>query len=313
MISVIIPIYNASAYLPCMIRCLQAQTTSDFEVLLINDGSTDDSGQICHEVAELDPRFRVISQANGGVSSARNRGIQSAAGDYVAFLDADDEIPPNYLEQLLKALTEHSAPVAVCDVAIISDAQETARFTCESGVLSQCQALNYLLSRRKINSGPCAKLFRRDILSGLTFPPLRVYEDILFVVEALCRCDCVAVTNQTEYRYLQNSSSAMGAIFRMPSMDIVEATSRLLEFIQCHPELDPACLYITISHLMQYVQSIIDNCGQDAREFIRAACRLTRNCTLRILKCPAFPQKEKAVFILFASGWLYHKRKIYKV
>lgn len=313
MISVIIPIYNASAYLHRIIQCLQTQILSDFEVLLINDGSTDDSAQICRETAKLDLRFRLISQPNGGVSSARNRGLQEAGGDYVTFLDADDEIPPDYLERLLHTLKAHSAPIAVCDVAIISDLQETSRFTCEPGVLSRYQALNLLLSRRNINSGPCAKLFRKDILSGLSFPPLRVYEDILFVVEALCRSKCIAVTNQTEYRYLQNSSSAMGTVSRMPSMDIIEATSRLLKFIQQHPELEPSCLYITVSHLMQYVQPIMDNREPQARKFVRAASRLTRSCTLRILRCPAFPLKEKAVFILFAAGWLYHNRRLYKV
>jgi hypothetical protein len=187
------------------------------------------------------------------------------------------------------------------------------RFTLENTVLTQTQALNYLLMRRGINSGPCAKLFRREIVQDLKFPPMKAYEDILFVREAFCRAEKIAVTNQTEYRYIQNNSGAMSVFRKAPSTDIVEATKQLLLFIRTRTDLDPKACYITASHLMQYVQPIMDNREPQARKFVRAASRLTRSCTLRILRCPAFPLKEKAVFILFAAGWLYHNRRLYKV
>lgn len=313
MISVIIPIYNGAAFLPRTIRCLQAQLYSDFEVLLINDGSSDDSEGVCREAVQADGRFRLISQKNSGVSAARNRGIACASGEYITFLDADDEIPSNYLQELLGALTAYNAPMAVCDVAMISSGEEVSRFTLESGVISRSQALNHLLSRRHINSGPCAKLFRREILLGLSFPPLRVYEDIPFVTEAMCRCDCIAVTDQTEYRYLQNSGSAMGTLSRKPSMDIIKATEWLLDFLKNHPELDATCFYISVSHLMQYVQMIIEDSQMQAPEFLRGARRLIRKCIPEIVGCSAFPAREKVVFVLFAFGWLYHRKKIYRV
>ncbi len=104
MISVIIPVYNAEKYLTHTIRCLQAQTCTDFEVLLVNDGSADRSAQICAESAKADTRFRVLTQENQGVSAARNKGLAASKGEYITFLDADDEVPDNYLETLYRAL-----------------------------------------------------------------------------------------------------------------------------------------------------------------------------------------------------------------
>lgn len=280
---------------------------------MVNDGSTDDSGRLCDEIIRQDSRFRHIFQPNSGVSAARNRGMKEAKGELITFIDADDEIPAAYLAQLYRSLVENNAQIAVCDVAIIAETEEINRFTCEIAVFSQKQALNQLLTRRGINSGPCAKLFRWEVLDELTFPALKTYEDILFVMEAFCRCNCIAVTNQTEYRYIQNCNSAMEQMCRMPSDDIIIATSRLIQFLKAHPELDPTCFYITVSHLMQYVQLLVGNRTEEAKIFVSSARHLIREHLLQIVNCPAFPKKEKVVYGLFSLGWMYRKKKFTKL
>jgi len=305
MITVIIPIYNAETYLVRTFSCLANQTDRNFEVLLVNDGSTDQSGVFCEEIAEKDSRFRYLYQENRGVSAARNLGMEAARGKYITFLDADDEIGPEYLETLRRVLENHHCQMSVCDVAVITDSTETARFSCSDGDLSQKEALNYLLSRRNINSGPCAKLFHRDVLAGLLFPPLKAYEDILFVTQAVSRCSSIAVTSQTEYRYLQTGSGAMGHFAKTPSEDIIHATDWLLAFLKSRKDLDPLCFYITASHLMQYVQPLLTSNQEQARSFIAQAQQLYRNYLPGILSCKAFPWKEKILFLLFAFGWNY--------
>lgn len=307
MISVIIPIYNAEPYLSHTFHCLLTQSFPDFEVLLINDGSTDDSGVLCNAIARRDSRFHHLPQENGGVSSARNRGISAARGEYITFLDADDDIPANYLECLLAAAEQTHSQMAVCDVAVITDGAETSRFSCKASVLSQTQALNHILSRRYINSGPYAKLFRRDVISEITFPPLKAYEDILFVLEATCRCTGIAVTVETEYRYIQNSSGAMGSFLKMPSADIITATEKILTFLQSRRDLSPLCFYITASHLMQYVQEISDVRDYRAVDFLQQARGLYRKHLSGLLSCSAFPWKEKILFSLFAFGLICPK------
>ncbi|MBQ9082387.1 MAG: glycosyltransferase family 2 protein [Clostridia bacterium] len=313
MISVIIPVYNAEQYLAHTIACLQAQTYTDFEVLLVNDGSTDHSLQICAEASGTDVRFQVLSQENQGVSAARNNGLAHSKGTYVTFLDADDSIPDNYLEMLYRTLTDSGCAMAVCDVVVIDNGTETTRFTLPTQRLTQQQAMNALLTRQGINSGPYAKLFRKELLDGIAFPALKAYEDILFVAEAMCRCAEVAVTDRTEYRYIQNTGSAMNSFAKMPSGDIVTASDKLMDFIEARTDLNPRCLYITASHLMQYALPLAQREGSEAKAFVTAARTVYARHSRSIRHCAAFPWKEKIVYLLFAHGWLYHDRKIRRV
>ena len=306
MISIIIPVYNAESTLSDTVRAVLQQSWSDLELILVNDGSRDGSGALCDRFAAEDARIRVFHQENRGVSAARNLGLSQVSGEYVTFLDADDVIPQDYLQVLRDACT--GADIAVCDVVSIQDGRELTRFTLPDSVLTRTEALEFLLTRRKINSGPCAKLFRREVLAGLQFPPLKAYEDILFAREAFCNARRIAATDRTEYRYIQNPAGAMSGFTKSPSTDIIRATETLLEFIGCHPELSPECFYITASHLMQYAQPLATL--PEGRGFLRESRKLYRNFMGPLLRCPAFPFKEKIVYLLFAWGWLYAGRRL---
>lgn len=302
-ITVIIPIYNAEKYLLRTMQCLQKQTFSDFEVLLMDDGSKDGSANILKEISKDDSRFRYIYQENQGVSAARNHGVELSKGKYITFLDADDVIPQNYLEKLINPMRDHSCQMSVCDVAVITDGKETKRFRCECESLTQLQALNLLLSREEINSGPYAKMFCREILDGIFFPPLKAYEDILFVISAVSKCEKIGVTTDTEYQYIQNEGSAMSTFLKVPPMDVVTATKQIVSFIKERKDLSDQCLYVTLSHLMQYVQPLMGHDSENARDFVRASKRIYKQNLTRIWRCSAFPWKEKITYTLFAFGW----------
>lgn len=302
MLSVIVPVYNAEKYLKRTFRSICHQTFRDYEVILVDDGSSDGSAAICDAIAEEDRRFFCIHKENGGVSSARNMGLAHSRGGYITFLDADDEIPENYFEVLYQALAQSQGQMSVCDVKILQDGSEIRRFTCEPGTLSQQEALNYLLSRKKINSGPCAKMFSREVLRELEFKPLKVYEDILFVMEAVSRCTVIAVTDRTAYRYYQNGDSAMSNVKKLPAEDIIRATEQILVFIRGRKDLAPECTYASLSHLMQYVQPLLKKDSPAEKSFVRAARRLTRKYVPEILGCSAFPWKEKILYTAFSVG-----------
>lgn len=305
-ITIIIPVYNATATLGSCVRAVLSQTWQELELILVNDGSQDGSGALCDRFALEDPRIRVFHQENKGVSAARNLGLSQARGAFVTFLDSDDVIPTDYLAVLHSAC--RNADIAVCDVVSIQDGRELTRFTHPDAVLTQTEALGFLLTRRKINSGPCAKLFRREVLEGLTFPPLKAYEDILFVREAFCRARRIATTDCTEYRYIQNPTGAMSSFLKAPSTDIIRATDSLLEFIGSRRDLSPETFYITASHLMQYAMPLIRI--PEGRSFVSASRKLYRKYLRELLRCSAFPVKEKIVFLLFVCGWLYVDRRL---
>lgn len=311
MISIIIPVYNAFSTIERVVDSIISQNVDNYEVILVDDGSTDGSAEVCDKIATRYPAFRCIHQPNAGVSAARNRGLQETAGNFIAFLDADDVIAPNYLQELL--CTCEDADIAVCDVVVREGETETRRFTHTPCLLSQNEALNALFTRQTINSGPCAKLFRRKILHGLTFPPLKAYEDILFVKDAFSKAQHIAVTNRTKYVYVQNSQGAMSSFAKSPSLDIVKATDELLDFIHAQGNLDPQTFYITASHLMQYVQPLLIKSSMGSAEFIASARQLYRKYKMQILRCSAFPKKEKLVYLAFAYGWRYENKRLIRI
>lgn len=300
MISIIIPIYNAEGNLRRMLDSVLAQTYTDYECILIDDGSTDGSCHICKEYEERDSRFFCFIQGNGGVSLARNRGLELAKGDYITFLDADDSIPENYLSELYAACKD--ADIAVCDTVILENGKETLRFTHESACLTGTEAINFLLSRKYINSGPCSKLFKKENLKDLQFPPLKTYEDILFVLDAFSSAEKIAVTDKTAYHYIQNSDGAMSAMMKEPSADIIVATERILQFISERKDLQPECTYVTVSHLYQYALPLLVSQNYVGSDFIRKTARLTSKYMHLILSCKAIPWKEKMTFVLFSHG-----------
>lgn len=302
MISVIIPIYNAEKELPRMLNCLLDQTERDFEVILVDDGSKDGSGCICNKIAKKDSRFHAIHQINAGVSAARNRGLSEATGEYITFLDADDVIDSWYLTTLLSACEIRNADVSVCDVALEQNGVEKTRFTLPEKSLSQADGLNYLLTRQGINTGPCAKLFRKTVLDGVAFPPLCAYEDILFVKDAFCHAQKIAVTDKATYHYIENADGAMSHFAKTPSLDIVKATDQLLAFYKTRRDLSPMGFYITASHLMQYIIPMLPAPTEQELPFLTAAQRLYQRYGMDICRCEAFPWKEKIVYLAFSIG-----------
>lgn len=306
MISVIIPMYNPGELLSRMIESLLKQTYRDLEILLIDDGSTDNTRQFCNSIIEKDKRFQYFYQENAGVSAARNFGLQKAKGEFIAFLDADDCIDDNYFEELLLAC--QNADIAVCDVSVENEhGKIISRFSLQNQILPSTEALNYLLKRQNINSGPCAKLFRSSVIGNCQFPSLSVYEDILFVVQIFLNARSINITNRTAYHYYQNSQSAMHQAVQKLPMDIVTATDAIMAFIIKRKDLDERCIYITLSHLYQYVQIAIKR-RKENRSFLKASKQLFQKYGCVLLRCRAFPRKEKVVYILFMLlGWVYQK------
>lgn len=308
MISVIIPMYNPGELLKRMIGSLLRQTYRKMEILLIDDGSIDNTRVLCQKIIEKDNRFKYFYQKNAGVSAARNNGIMHAKGEYIAFLDADDKIDDDYFEVLMSVC--QNVDISVCTVSIEDEAgQVLSQFALPDQVISSSEALNYLFKRQNINSGPCAKLFRRSVIEQLRFPALKVYEDILFVMQAFTNARSIGITDSTVYHYYQNAKSAMRYAAVTPPMDIVTATDEIMTFIIKHKDLESRCTYITLSHLYQYVQLSIKNHKKN-RGFLLAVQRLFRKYWRQLLFCNSFTVKEKIVYILFIFGWIYYKELI---
>lgn len=309
LISIIIPVYNVGMPLKTMAQCVQNQTYKNWELLLIDDGSTDGTSELCDTICQSDERIKCLHGSNEGVSSARNKGLAAANGACIAFLDGDDTIDSNYLQALHEACKE--ADIAVCDVSVEADSKESYRFTLGTEtVISSLQGLNYLLTRKYINSGPCAKLIRKNIIKETKFPPLRLYEDILFNLDIFQNASKIAVTNKTAYHYIQNNSGAMASSKKTAPLDAVTATETIVKYIKANADLSDDCLYVSLSHLMQYAVECFERNNADDKEFLLRTKKLFASCRCAILNCKAFPKKEKIVFLLFSFGYYYSKNRV---
>jgi len=307
MISVIIPIYNSGKDLERLLKSLKNQSFSDYEVIMIDDGSCDNSAEICENFLQEDNRFKYFYQDNGGVSVARNNGMKKAKGEFITFLDADDEIDSNYLDVLFE---RSDADIVVCDVVVEADGKERRNFIDEELNLNKDEAIDLLLKREVINSGPCAKLFKREIIGEIEFPLMKTYEDILFVLDVFSKASFVKVTPETRYHYIENTQGAMSKMLKAPSTDIIVASQKILDYINKTKEYRaPECFYVTLSHVFQYVLSMVNGECEYSKDFITKSKTLFRKSLVDILKCSAVSKKEKLVFALYTTGFIYTDKK----
>lgn len=238
-ISVIIPAYNAETYLESCVRSALQQTYQNLEILLIDDGSTDSTWDICRRLAAVDNRIKPIHKQNGGVSSARNAGIAAASGAMLLFVDGDDELKENGLEALIEAQQRTGADI----VAAWYDMGASIPYP-EAGdvVWKGTQALQKSLEDHPLTYSVWAKLYTREIIGDTRFQEgIRVNEDSLFVFRLLCKQPCFAGIKDVVYFYRPNAASASRAAFSEKYFDITKVADVKQQLIlQQYPQLEAA-------------------------------------------------------------------------
>lgn len=205
-LSIIIPVYNNEKYLRPTLQSVLAQTYPDFEVLVVDDGSTDGSLAICQDFAQKDDRLRVIHKENGGVSSARNRGIEEAAGQYIAFVDGDDCIDPEMYTTMIAILNDTGADLVDCRV--IKETQYIPLPYKQGDVEVSDHPLEYLSKKGYFIDSSLNKVYRRDFIGHTRFDENISYsEDKLFVTELIFKAKKMALVSNVFYHYIQHGDS----------------------------------------------------------------------------------------------------------
>lgn len=221
-VSIVIPVYNVADYMKECFESVAGQTMGDFEAILIDDGATDNSGKICDEWVKKDKRFKVIHQKNAGVSAARNRGLKSAKGEYVAFVDSDDAIGKHYLERLVAAATQHNADIVVSPIIKFTDKVHKEVLDREVLEVSvEDAATNLLYGKNEAYwGGPGAKLYKREMVIGRQFrADLRYSEDVDFFYKAIMDAKKIVAISYAGYMYRIRPGSATQAGFKPAFMD----------------------------------------------------------------------------------------------
>ncbi len=328
-ISVIVPVHNGTAYLEECIDSILAQDCEASEVLIINDGSTDDTAAVCERLCGQHSCLRVITMPDLGVSAARNRGLEQAKGAYIMFVDADDRLRPGVLKSLHRLLCRTGSDMAGCSFAAWGTAGEWERLRTEGEMPEELTGADtgkkydsesYLRENILRGNTRCwSKLYRRDLIGQVRFREgLTIGEDMLFLVELLPRMKQAVETAYPGYAYYQNPGGAMQRPFTPAYMDQVYCWEMARELIvEREPYLAARADAQIMVAVMLTAGKIARLSGKDrrrAKAYLQVCQRKLKGIANKKACAPYLPAGYKIKVRLFAClpglyVWLYHCSK----
>ena len=229
MISVIVPVYNVEKYLDKCIQSILNQTYRNFELILVDDGSTDNSGKMCDEYSKKDKRIKVIHKENGGLSDARNCGTNVAKGTHVTYIDSDDYVSEYYLKHLYILKEKYNTEMSALGIQSVKENEKTDKITRRAvHVYSSKDALKHALYQDTLGTSACGLLIPIDIALKFPFPLGKYHEDDFTTYKYFMAVDSVAVCERPSYFYLQRENSITHRVFGKSDMDELESAQNYL-------------------------------------------------------------------------------------
>lgn len=243
LISIIIPVYNVKQYLDKCVKSVLKQSYCNIEILLIDDGSNDGSELLCDKIMLLDDRIKVFHKRNGGLSDARNYGINFANGKYVTFIDSDDTIEGDYIEVLYNLLKKYNTDMSIASYSLINGNNITNKGIkyCEKE-LNTKECLTRMLMEEGFNVSSCAKMYSIELFDDIKFPKGKLYEDNATTYKLIMKCERIAYSNKSIYNYIVRKNSITSSEFSINKMDYIYMTDIECEdIIKKYPELIEEC------------------------------------------------------------------------
>lgn len=230
-ISVVVPVYNVEAYLGKCINSIIKQSYKELDIILINDGSTDNSGEICENYKKIDSRISVINKENGGQSDARNVGIKNAKGEFITFIDSDDYITTNYISSLFGLLKQYNADISIVSYYYVTSKRKIDNSTGEVSVMDSKIAIRRMLLDDGFDMGPWAKMYRTDYFKKINFPVGKFFEDSLTTYQIFAEADRIVLGSEPLYYYVNRADSTVNEIFNEKKLDLIEMNKSMEVFI----------------------------------------------------------------------------------
>lgn len=308
-ISIIAPVYNVDAYLPTCVESILSQTYTNWELILVDDGSKDSSGELCDVYSQRDSRIRVIHQENQGVSAARNAGLELASGEYIAFIDSDDLVKPDYLEVLHRNLMEHDADIACCcSVAPGGEipVNATLPLVRRNRVICDPEELYRDIVENQEIYWSCiwGKLFRAELAKKHRFRPMRYGEDCVYMYDIFSESPVVHLDLYEGYYYVNRSTSAM-AVARGRNLRRLHDEMEMDYYRLCNlPDVCEKTRSAMVEycarrvHGFAYAQVLLNTWGPDA---LRDAALMAVMQERKRLS----PGMRRNILLLARTPWLY--------
>lgn len=298
MISIIVPVYNIENSLSCCIESILSQTYYDFELLMIDDGSTDLSGVICEQYQMKDNRIKVFHKENGGVCSARNMGITASVGEYICFIDGDDSVEPTLLELLYNNCIEHNADFSFSSLRFcyLDGTINSRNYTGKEEVYTSTRLAKSFFVDEYLKQdlyGPYNKLFSTKVLEKIRFKEnLSVGEDLLFVFQVLTQLSTIVRIDIPLYNYIKRVNSASTSAFSEKNIEYVEACSIIKDlckekFPTIYPEAEKWFFSIVANHyyLLNENKSVKYEVYEkylSYKKYLKKNLKLLKNCDYKV-------------------------------
>lgn len=239
LVSVVIPVYNVEKYLRKCVKSVVEQTYPHVEILLIDDGSTDRSGQLCDELQREDSRIRAFHKKNGGQSEARNLGVENAKGEYITFVDSDDWIDENAIERMVQCAQNVQAELVCCGYKELDESGKILKLTEQpEGVYNDEEALLLLLKGKAVHNMVGAKLLKRELAVRIKFPQGCIHEDDFVVFRWIYASNRIGIVKNAMYNYLRRPGSTMMARFNEKRLVRIDAARELYQETLRHERKD---------------------------------------------------------------------------
>lgn len=313
-ISIILPIYNVEKYLDNCMDSLFNQTYSNFEVIMVDDGSTDGCADICNKYMEMDKRVRVYHKKNGGLSDARNFGIEKAMKDYITCIDPDDYVDEDYLEYLVFLISKYETKMAICQHRVVFDNGKIRDYGANGDeMIESSKCIERMLYHDIIDTSAWGKLYHKSLFDNVQYPKGKIFEDIGTTYLLMLQCEKIAVGYQSKYNYIFHDNSIVNSKFKISKLDMIEMTDKMAtDVLQKYPDMKDAVMsrrvYSRISTLNQMInEKGYLNIKKQLMTFIydNAQC---------VLKNKKVPKRDKIAICLLRVDYNLYKIiwKIYR-
>ncbi|WP_088012486.1 glycosyltransferase family 2 protein [Gottfriedia acidiceleris] len=278
-ISIIVAAYNVENYIEKCLKSIIDQTYKNLEIIVVNDGSTDHTLEVTQRISKTDNRIVIVNKSNGGLSSARNAGIDLVTGDYVGFVDGDDYIVSDMYEGLLEEMIKHKCEIAMCAVLkVYNDYTEPDSIIDQLVILNKIEALSALIEEKYIKHYAVNKLYKATLFQDIRYPEGKLYEDIFTTYKLFARANQLVYSNKIGYYYIQREGSILRSKYNVRKLDCIQAFSEFKSYVdQEFPELSRDLLWrLNLSKMnslldMLKSESLYGNC-----EFNEIGSKLTK-------------------------------------
>ena len=304
LISIVVPIYNVEQYLKRCVDTIINQTYKNIEIILVDDGATDNSGKICDEYIQKDNRIKVIHKENGGLSDARNVGLENANGKYIAFIDSDDYISKDFIQKLYKFCIENGCEIAQCSYQRVYDnssISENTNAEIVTTIMNRNEAiLKMFASKNSEYTVAWNKLYKTSLFnSGIRYPKGMLHEDEATTYKLFYEAKKIVVTNEELYYYLIRENSITNKKYTLKRLDFIQELEEQLEFFKSRNENE---LYIETYY--RYARGLIQayfRCKRNIEDSENVQVELMqkyKNASKELLKMKEISLKRKAILKL---------------